>query len=226
MTADLFSDLLDLTEFAYTDEEQAACAARHEDAKKAKAIAVKTSRLAIRRAKSEAVLAEILPAELESGMSYHDISHGDVDALSYLIHIVRQRPIATLTISTWCMAMPDVKWIGDQLRAGRIGHVHFCLGEIFPGQYGDEYEAIVAIERAGLCKLSIARNHSKIMVAADPETGFYVAIEKSANVNTNPRIEQTAIHVSRELHDFYADFFAGIKDIDARRHTVAVDGKN
>lgn len=93
---------------------------------------MKTSRLEVRRAKSEAVLAEILPADIEPGMSYHVISHGDVDALSYLIHIARYRPLKTVTISTWCMAMPNVVWIADQLRSGRIGHAHFCLGEIFP----------------------------------------------------------------------------------------------
>lgn len=220
MTDDLFHDLLEIKEFSYSYEEQQAIATRNEDVKKARAIAMKTSRLEVRRAKSEAVLAEILPADIEPGMSYHVISHGDVDALSYLIHIARYRPLKTVTISTWCMAMPNVVWIADQLRSGRIGHAHFCLGEIFPGQYGDEYEAICALERAGLCKLTIARNHSKLICAADPENGFYVAIEGSANVNTNPRIEKTAIHVSELLYNFFTDFFAGIKDIDARRNAT------
>ena len=221
MTADLFSDLLDLKNFDYSDEDQRAAIARHEEGKKAKAIAVKTSRLELRRAKSEAVLAEILPADLEDGMSYHVISHGDIDALSYLMHIAKTRPLKTLTLSTWCMAMPDVQWLGEQLHSGRIGHIHFCLGEIFPGQYGDEYDLIVAFERAGLCKLTIARNHSKLMVASNPDDGYYIAIEGSANVNTKPRIEQTALHRSKDLHDFYVDFFAGIKDIDASRHKKA-----
>lgn len=51
---------------------------------------------------------------------------------------------------------------------------------------------------------------------AAPESGIWFVIESSANANTNPRIEQTAIHMSRELHDFYHAFFSDLKDIDAK----------
>lgn len=41
-----------------------------------------------------------------------------------------------------------------------------------------------------------------------------LVIESSVNVNTNPRMEQTAIHNDKELHDFYSEFFDGVKSID------------
>ena len=41
-------------------------------------------------------------------------------------------------------------------------------------------------------------------------------IESSANVNTNPRIEQSTIHRSADLYAFYAEFFDGIRSIDRR----------
>jgi hypothetical protein len=44
--------------------------------------------------------------------------------------------------------------------------------------------------------------------------GYRLSIESSANVNTNPRIEQTAIHCSDELHAFHREFFHGIRSID------------
>lgn len=66
---------------------------------KAKAICRKTDRHIMRRVKSESTLSEILPTRLEMGHSYHVISHGDVDALSYLIHISRHKVLETLTIS-------------------------------------------------------------------------------------------------------------------------------
>ena len=42
--------------------------------------------------------------------------------------------------------------------------------------------------------------------------GCYV-VESSANLNTNPRIEQAAIHHCEDLYWFYADFFAGLRSI-------------
>lgn len=151
-------------------------------------------------------------------MSYHVISHGDVDALSYLILLSRQTPIETLLISTWCMAMPDVEWLVGQIDGGRIGHIDFILGEIFPSQYPDEYTAVSALEAAGQATLKIARNHAKVMAGSSPDDDIHFAIESSSNVNTNPRIEQTAIHMSRELCDHYRDFYAGIKSIDGARY--------
>lgn len=211
---DLFADELAAAEQAVT-----AKTIHHGQAIKARAIARKTERLLLRRAKSEAVLLDILPATLEMGMSYHVISHGDVDALSYLIHIVRQTPVERLLISTWCMAMPDVEWIRLRIDEGRIGCVDFILGEIFPSQYPDEYTAVRRLEAAGVASLKIARNHAKVMVGESPDGALHFAIESSSNVNTNPRIEQTAVHMSRELVEHYRDFYAAVKSIDGDRYT-------
>ena len=43
---------------------------------------------------------------------------------------------------------------------------------------------------------------------------FAFAIESSANVNTNPRCEQTVITIDRGLAEFYKDFYDGINDFD------------
>lgn len=185
---------------------------------KAKAIIRKTNRIEMRRAKSEQVLFDLLPPILEKDTSYHVISHGDVDALSYLIHIVKAQPLDNLILSTWCMAMPDLAWLRQQCDTFRIGNIDFVLGEIFPSQYPDEYTECQQMEKDELCTLKIARNHSKVMVGHHAESGFYFAIESSSNVNTNPRIEQTAIHISKDLHDHYAEFYAGIKSIDGNRY--------
>lgn len=45
---------------------------------------------------------------------------------------------------------------------------------------------------------------------------YYLVTESSANVNTNPRIEQTTLTASRHLHAFYAEFFAGLNTIERR----------
>lgn len=210
------NDLFD--EFAAAESELTIERQHHGKEIKARAIARKIERVTLRRAKCEAVLHDILPPVLEMGMSYHVISHGDVDALSYLIHIMRTTSLDSLLISTWCMAMPDVEWLRSQAEAWKIGKIDFILGEIFPASYPDEYEACAQMQADEFGTMKIARNHAKIMAGCHAESGIYFAIESSSNINTNPRIEQTAIHMSRELHDFYRDFYDGIKSIDGARY--------
>jgi hypothetical protein len=176
----------------------------------------KTHKLQVRRAKSEATLADILPATVADGESWHVISHGDIDSLSYLAHFIKHvEYFDYVAISTWCMGGADLDLIEGWIESGRIESLALYVGEIFPSQYGDEYtRAVEMSERYGF-RLVVAKNHSKIMLASGG--GAHLVMESSANVNTNPRIEQTAIHASRELFDFYRDFFDGLKTIDRRR---------
>jgi len=127
-----------------------------------------------RRAKSEAVLAEVLPVIPEAGCSYHVISHGDVDSLSYLAHVVKIWPMDFVLISTWCMAMADLDCLIGWLNTGRIGELDFVLGEIFPTQYPDETDKLHRLEANGdPVKLRIARNHAKITLACNPDEEVY-----------------------------------------------------
>lgn len=172
------------------------------------------SRHEIRRAKSAAQLAEILPAHIEAGDSWHVISHGDIDSLSYLEHVLTGIDyLDYVSISTWCMARADVQQLADWLDAGRIEQLDFYVGEIFPGQYGDEFQQLLALQACYNCRIVVARNHSKVMLMSNTEADYYLVSESSANVNTNPRIEQTAIHADRSLYDFYRDFFSELKTI-------------
>lgn len=199
----------------------AADAVHAEEVKQARALATQ-SRRQVRRAKNEATLAEILPAELPADMSWHVISHGDIDSLSYMRHVVKSQPLDFVLVSTWCMARPDVEEIAGWLDAGRVKKVDWYVGEIFPNQYGDEYELVQAIVAKHGGRVCVARNHSKVMLGHHEADAYYVAIESSANVNTNPRIEQSAIHRNEDLFHFYADFYAELVNID-RNHGPTSD---
>jgi hypothetical protein len=182
------------------------------------------SRHQFRRAKAEATLKDILPATFTAGDSWHVISHGDIDALSYLAHAIQGvSHFDYVALSTWCIAKPDIDQIAAWLDAGRIDTFELYAGEIFPNQYGDEFEAMQQLCQTYGCKLVIAKNHSKITLASCEAFGTYLAMESSANVNTNPRIEQTAIHANKDLFEFYREFFTGLRSIDrasANRHKV------
>lgn len=205
--------------FSGFDQDQiAAIHAQHlrdrEAAGKARAMRSR-SRHQMRRAKSQSHLVDILPARVEAGDSWHVISHGDIDALSYLTHVLNGADYFDhVLISTWCMAKEDILQLESWLDSGRIDQLDLYLGEIFPSQYGDEYELVLKLMDAYNSRFVVARNHSKITLAANRASDYYLAIESSANVNTNPRIEQSAIHADREIYDFYLEFFNGIRSID------------
>lgn len=173
-------------------------------------------RLHVRRAKGEATLAEILPGRFAAGDSWHVVSHGDIDALSYLAHAIKATHFDYVAISTWCIARPDLEQIAKWLDTGRIDAFELYAGEIFPSQYTDEHElALQMVDTYGI-RLCIARNHSKLILASNEADDYHLVMEGSANVNTNPRIEQTAIHASGELLAFYRDFYRGLRSIDRR----------
>lgn len=175
---------------------------RHAQAMKSK------SRIRTRRAKSEAALAEVLPPVIEVGDSWHVISQGDIDSLSFLAHIVEYEPLDYLLLSTWCMAGEDVSRLERWIAEGRIGRLDCYVGEIFPNQYTDVHIMLCAAAKKTGGRVCVFRNHSKVYARANSRLQF--AIESSANINTNPRCEQTAIHADAALFEFYKEFFDGI----------------
>lgn len=182
--------------------------------KRARAVK-KSNRYEMRRATAEKHLQDILPARVEPSESWHVISHGDIDSLSYLAHAIKGVPhFDRVLLSTWCMASPDLDQLSSWLDCGRIDRLEIYVGEIFPNQYIDAYQKLKQMQADYEVRICIARNHSKVMLASHEDSDYYWVSESSANVNTNPRIEQTALHNSRALFDFYAEFFAGLKTIE------------
>jgi hypothetical protein len=173
------------------------------------------SRVNVRRCKAEKHLAEILPVRIPAGDSWDVISHGDIDSLSFLRHaLAGTTHFDHVLISTWCIARADLEEIRGWLDAGRIDQFDLYAGEIFPNQYGDEYELMQQLQATYGCGFKVARNHSKVTLAENATEGYRLAIRSSANVNTNPRIEQTTITCDDALHAFYLEFFNGIRSID------------
>lgn len=171
----------------------------------------------MRRATSEAHLATILPARFDAGDSWHVISHGDIDALTYVRHALQGvTHFDHVVMSTWCIARYDLEEVTGWIDTGRIDQFDLYAGEIFPSQYGDEYEQMLQMCEDYGCRLVIARNHSKVTLMRNDADRYSLVVESSANVNTNPRIEQAAIHADAALFDFYLEFFSGLKTIDKR----------
>ena len=170
------------------------------------------SRHAKRRVLSEIKLEQELPWHFENGVSYHCFSWGDVDSLTYFRAIVKQQKIRYAFISTWCMAMEDCNEIEGWIKAGYVGRCDFYIGEIFKASYYPEYEKLTAICKEHGGRVCMFRNHSKVMVLLGER--FDAVIESSANVNTNPRSEQTVITVDKGLAAWYKEIFDGIRSFE------------
>ncbi len=209
-TSDLFDDFDPAQVAAITS----GITRQHQAEGEARAVR-RASKIQTRRANAEKHLADILPARFTPGESWHVVSRGDIDSLSYLRHALNGTThFDHVLLSTWCIAKPDLQEIEHWLDAGRIDQFELYAGEIFPSQYGDEYETMLRLCDTYGARMVVARNHSKITLASNLAEEYRLVVESSANVNTNPRIEQSAIHCSDELHAFYLEFFHGIRSID------------
>ncbi|MBR4382524.1 MAG: hypothetical protein IKP64_03100 [Selenomonadaceae bacterium] len=166
----------------------------------------------MRRVLSELALEKELPWHFEQGITYHCISFGDVDALTYLRVIVKQQKIKYAFVSTWVMSSEDIAEIRSWVERGYIGRIDFYIGEIFKASYYKQYEELIALCKALGGRVCMFRNHSKVIVALGER--FDAVIESSANVNTNPRCEQAAITVDTELAIWYKNFFDGVKSFE------------
>ena len=166
---------------------------------------IRNDRNIYRKAYSETQLLDIMGNEFKDGESYHCISGGDVDSLSYLKVVLRKQDLEYCLLSTWCMAMDDVLQIEEWLQAGKIKKVDAYVGEIFTGTYGGEYAVLKPlIEKYG-GRVCIFRNHSKVIAGYGKK--FYFATESSANINTNPRAENTCLTIGKGIYDFYKNYF-------------------
>ena len=170
------------------------------------------NRHAMRRVHSELALEKELPWYFEQGVSYHCISFGDVDSLTYMRVIVKQQRIKYALLSTWCMASEDIAEIRSWIERGYIGRVDFYVGEIFKASYYRQYEELQDLCKTLGGRVAICRNHSKVMVLIGEK--WDAVIETSANVNTNPRIENAVITTDSQLAFWYKDFFDGIKSFE------------
>lgn len=172
-----------------------------------------SNRYLYRRAFSETQLLDVVDFDYKPGHSYHFITGGDVDSLSFLKTILRQQNLDYLLFSTWCMAAEDILQIDEWMENGKIKKMDAYLGEIFPSTYRIEYQMLQDLFQRRQCgRIAIFKNHSKIYAGYGDKFPF--AIESSANINTNPRTENGCITVDQGLYQFYRDFFDGIKSFE------------
>lgn len=162
-----------------------------------------------KRAFSESELLDVIDRiDFQENDCYHFITGGDIDSFSYIKAMSRFQDFKELTFSTWCMALIDVEDMENMIKMGKIKVLNGNAGEIFQGSYPDVYSRIIPVIKKTGGYFKIFRNHSKVYIVRGSKFDF--VIESSANINTNPRAENTVLTVSKELADFYEEYFKNI----------------
>jgi hypothetical protein len=167
---------------------------------------VRSDKNIYRKAYSETKLLDVLGFNFKNGESYHCITAGDVDSLSYLKCVLRQQDLDYCLFSTWCMAGDDIMQIEEWLEAGKIKKLDCYVGEIFPRSYRMEWKKLNEIIDKYKCgRIAVFKNHSKIYAGYGKKFAF--GIETSANINTNPRTENGCLTIGQEIYEFYKGYF-------------------
>ncbi len=178
---------------------------------KGKTISYRISpRYEYRRAFSEVSLLDAMKHEpLTDGTTYNFITMGDVDSLSYLKVVLNQHDLDYLLFSTWCMHYEDVSQIVQWHNDGRIKKFDAYVGELFPSSRVREWYMLKTFFRQHpeVGRVAVSLNHSKVFAGANYAERFFFGIQSSANINTNPRVEQSSITIDKGIFEFYKGFF-------------------
>jgi len=161
-----------------------------------------------RRFFSETNLLNEFEWHLEDGNIYCVITGGDVDSLSFLKHVIRQQPLDYCLLSSWCFGIEDVQEIRKWTEKKLIKRIDFYMGEIARASYAMCTKDLSDIAKSTGGRAGVFRNHSKVILCYGP--AFSCAIVSSANINTNPRTENTTIICNKDVCDFYKSFFDDI----------------
>jgi len=182
-----------------------------EEEKKARMI--KTSNThKMKRAFSESKVLDLIDLEdFKENDSLHFISGGCVDSFSYLKAMSRKQKLKYVLIATWCLGRRDMEDIKEMMETGKVERFDIYGGDIIFNKYEEEFKEMKKmIEKRG-GRVCISKNHSKVYAVEGEKFDF--VIEGSANVNTNPRVEQAVITINSDLVKFYKEVYGEIESM-------------
>lgn len=162
------------------------------------------SRVETRSAESDNKLFEVLPKNIEPGTSWHVLSGGDIDALSYLRVIIGNTGyFNNVTISSWRISMPAAQQLHNWVDGGQIESLNLVVDQRFARLSLDVLTYIQSWIGEFGGSISVTRTHAKLTLMANTIANKYYVLESSANLNINKRLEQTTIYNDKNLYDFY-----------------------
>jgi hypothetical protein len=211
---DMMLDTLDLLDGLDPNEVRAAAAQHLQERHQlghAQALR-RAHRVKTRRVNNDAEMARLMPNTVDVGDSWHVLSTGDIDVLSFMRHLLAGAGhFERALITTWRINRDDLEQIQAWLDDGKIEAFDLIIDQRFGRLAPDEYALAQQLAADYGGSVHCCLNHSKVTLCSAPHLDQWLVIESSANVNTNHRLEQTAVHNCRELFDFYLQAFDRVR---------------
>lgn len=158
-------------------------------------------RLAMRRENAAAILTA-LP---EPGETLHIVANGTFDYWHFAPRIIALLGgrVASFYGSTWTMNRDNIADLMRLYDEGAIEQISILTGLYFKRRETANYATLLDGLTDRGQRYKAAKNHTKVMLFAAPESDNYIVCEGSANFTSNPRIEQNAISNDAALYEFH-----------------------
>jgi hypothetical protein len=149
------------------------------------------------------------------GECYKFISlSGGFASVNFIKTIANKEPIEELTASTLRIGEKQFICLSNLSKREKLQRATFFIGSIMEEDAAknkkyDYYTRFMDTAKNFGWEVYVVNNHSKIILMRTNEN--YYVLETSSNLNENPKIEQYSLENSKELYDFYYNFFEILK---------------
>lgn len=159
-------------------------------------------------------LRDVMPAPPERGFTYHLVSNGKFDFWTWVPVMVEWIGQADeLYVSTWTLNRGNCVDLFALIDAGKIRDVGFLTGLYFKRRESSVYSILLTgLQRRGF-RYAALTNHAKVVLLCNQDRGDYIAIEGSANLTANPRIEQYTLCNDEEVYRFHRGWIEECLDV-------------
>jgi hypothetical protein len=155
---------------------------------------------------AEERLGQLLPARFEAGESWNVLSAGDIDALSYVKHIMAGERFTTLVFACWAISRPAIEFLQTRIQGHGLQHIDAYVGDIMPRDRPDLHTMLCTLIGTIHGRCIAFKNHAKLWLFLGPN-GRAVVMQTSANPNYNRRTEQTVITCDAAVAQVYKQWF-------------------
>lgn len=151
---------------------------------------------------------------------------GGFASASFIKAVADRETILELTASTLRIGEKQFEYLAKLRKDGKLLSARFFIGSLMAEDEKKEAKYNYYGKFNEFCnqngwKRITVNNHSKIILMRTKEN--YYVLETSSNLNENPKIEQYSFENSKELYDFYYDFFDKLEEAKVE---VKKDGRS
>ncbi len=160
-----------------------------------------------KNAMKKQALAEVIPDLPAPGECIHIVSNGDFDYWTFVPMLVGYMGhVDDLYASTWVINRLSVRELLDLIDSGSVERASFLGGDFMKTGDTAVYATLLMGFASRGMRVVCLRNHAKVTLLANHETGTYLVLEGSANYTANPRIEQNILANDRDLYEFHREW--------------------